>query len=107
MSVLDALIKARDHISDPAMWYKGGYSEFGFIGAENGLPCCAMGALIWAAQDLQYAHDYYRSALLDALLDGGHSIANFNDAPATTHADILALFDRAIAAERAKIGGAL
>ena len=29
------------------------------------------------------------------------SVPSFNDAPTTTHADILALFDRAIAAEEA------
>mgnify|MGYP006346210075 CR=1 FL=1 len=107
MSVLDALIKARDHISDPAMWYKGGYSDDGRTGAEDGFPCCAMGALVWVNPDVGiFCNDAYRP-LRDALPAEWTSIPYFNDAPATTHADILALFDRAIAAERAKIGGAL
>ena len=107
MSILDALIKARDHISDPAMWYKGGYSEDGAEGAENGLPCCAMGALIWATQDSRGHWVFPRDALVSALPDGWTFVAAFNDDPNTTNTDILALFDRAIAAERAKIGGAL
>lgn len=34
-----------------------------------------------------------------------NDIVSFNNAPNTTHADVLALFDRAIAARRAEIGG--
>jgi len=106
VSVLDDLIRARDHISDPAMWYKGAFSKTGSAGAKNGQPCCAVGALLWAGPDTERISAGSRNALIDALPDDWNCTASYNDAPTTTHADILALFDRSIAAERAKIGGA-
>ena len=107
MSVLDDLIRARDHISDPAMWYKGAFSKTGSAGAKNGQPCCAVGALLWVGKSRLNLNSRLYYALECALSDDWFSTGEFNDDPATTHADILALFDRAIAAERAKIGGAL
>ena len=96
MDVVEGLQKARDHISNPRMWFKGGdYSENGSRGALRGEPCCALGALMWSSggDNTFYSEmfDYLRFA---CPIHGG--VTNYNDRPNTKHKDIMALFDRAI-----------
>ena len=64
---------------------------------------CAVGALESATRYLSDAGDALM-ALRKVLPRGkwGRDVSHFNDAPSTTQADVLALFDRAIAAEEAR-----
>ena len=91
-NTLDALLAARKLIENPEHWRQGPSSDTCF---------CAMGALghvatgtdaLWEAQQ----------ALYGALPERG-GIANFNDNH--SHAEVLALFNRAIEAERALATG--
>lgn len=91
-SVKENLIAARALIDTPEKWGKGKY--------EVSSGCyCAMGALGMAGHgDVIMFTDEEASALRAGMPSGYFSITRFNDRPNTTHADILALFDRAIAA---------
>lgn len=95
----EILRAARKHISDPAMWVKWNFSAHGISGALKGEPCCAWGAIKWANQNDKEDTDPGTDYLEDAL--GNDYIEDFNDHPDTTHADVLAAFDRAIAAAEA------
>jgi hypothetical protein len=101
MTVADDLVAARAKIADEAHWIKGvDFSSerlcaMGAVGAALKQP---MGGFRWSACE---------AALIKALPSSArghasHSVVCFNDRRATTHSDILALFDRAIEAERAK-----
>jgi len=97
-TVKENLIAAKALIDTPEKWGKG----------PNGIdppPCgkCVMNACNAAADRTAVEFELY-GVLRDALLDGDwHNqslpLAAFNDHPDTTHADIMALFDRAIAAQ--------
>jgi hypothetical protein len=103
MTVRDDLIAARALIDTPEKWGKG---DGGYNGPEKPL-LCAYGACGAVAQKhgsfiaLTAALD---RALPDEMPEGldpydGLETPAFNDDPDTTHADIMALFDRAIAAQ--------
>ena len=102
----DILRKAKAHISDPAMWNQDG----GFFRSSGGksftdydedfefitCPACAFGAIQFASM----TDDYPR---VDRIMEnacyeivGTRDVVFYNDCPTTTHADIMALFDRAI-----------
>jgi hypothetical protein len=91
----DDLRAARAEIAEPGLWCKNAY--------EDGERCCAIRALELATCRLLGWPAFYRArqALRRALPEGFSSVIAYNDAPTTTHADILALFDRAIAEEEA------
>lgn len=105
---LDTLRKARELISEPMHWTKGQAIVTIFRRevphySTEAFAYCAIGAL-----EVAYYHlngkgktgDFgeARAALRDQLPEGSEgSIAVFNDHKDTKHADILALFDRAIA----------
>jgi hypothetical protein len=100
VSTLEVLRAARAYISDPEHWYKGGY---GYRGRS-----CALGACIRMSK---HSWPEAQGALNRAVPDWWrvvseetcrNPITTYNDRPQTTHADILALFDRAIAVEEAK-----
>lgn len=89
---LRVLTEARALIQLPENWCK--------VHFDNGNHAhCILGALDCAG------HSWIgRTYLLDALPAGAdRSVIIFNDNPATTHADVLALFDRAIAARRKEL----
>jgi hypothetical protein len=100
MTPLETLKRARAHLSDPKNWNQDG--EY-FKGGDNATGCCcAMGAIIlddvgpvlnWSAPHVRAA----QAALICALPSGWFSVPKYNDDPNTTHPDILALYDRAIA----------
>lgn len=109
------LEEGRERLSDRSRWIKGDYSEI-----VNGRNCyCAMGAVKYhlteGAVDLSAeAEPPYARALIEALpvkwVDAGDrakadagAVINFNDHSDTTHADVLALFDRAIANLKEKL----
>lgn len=89
------LWEAREWLKDESHWQKGTYGS-----RQNG-STCAVGATGWHET---MAEDDVVIALAAAIssypaFDAGQAVdmvATYNDAPATTHADILALFDRAI-----------
>lgn len=91
MSVRENLIKAKALIADPEKWTKG---AFEFRGCY-----CALGALgmVERGTPAGYSITAMRS-LRKALPPHYYSVPTFNDKPSTTHADIMALFDRAIEA---------
>ena len=100
MSVKEILIAAKALIDTPEKWLKGALST------GDDTCFCAMGALGHAGGFGLVASD--KTPELASLLDSipasfvwvtdKHRLAAYNDDPATTHADIMALFDRAIAA---------
>ena len=97
MSELQALKAARERISTPDRWTKGAFArsrdgnEVHFT--SSSASCwCAMGALGIEAPSC-YAPSLSKSIPKDS---GAFTLAQYNDRPATTHEDIMALFDRAI-----------
>ncbi len=91
-TVRENLIAAKALIDTPEKWGKGAY--------EPSPGCfCILGAL-FEASGRQTAYGAPYDAIERQLPWGNKSgIVKFNDAPETTHADIMALFDRAIAAQ--------
>lgn len=104
MTPLEQLRRAREHLSRPEQWFQGAASSRAdnpMQGALDGFPCCAVGALRWAMGAVA-SDGEARKLLVQALPGELASVVSFNDDPDTTHADILALFDRAIAAAEAE-----
>lgn len=95
MTLRDDLIAAKALIDTPEKWGKG----------PDGLNCPAQGACAMnACASLPPPAAWYATLALQAELPSGDwnermlPVAAYNDDPATTHADIMALFDRAIEA---------
>jgi hypothetical protein len=108
------LVRARELIADPANWVKGEYAQgsladpathcFCLIGAvdravlekaglENYEDCDENILISEAESDLEAIAAIQK---LQSNLDG--LVSDFNDDPETTHADVLALLDKVIAA---------
>jgi hypothetical protein len=112
--VVKALREAREKINTPDKWTKGVYARAADGGDAENLDwdevdenamwrsdpvCfCALGAIGARENGPDYYSDEVFNALRLALPNPYEETATFNDAPETTHADIMALFDRAIAA---------
>lgn len=96
MTLHDDLVAAKALIDTPEKWGKGNYDKDGCM--------CAMGALmaVTAASSWAVIGTPIHVALTQALPDGQFAVVPFNDEDETTHADVMALFDRAIAAEPSK-----
>lgn len=92
MSLRDDLKAAKALIDTPQRWTKGVYCN------RDGSRC-AVGALI-AVVDDDTPIEPLRTALQRVLPPGCRSmpVGIWNDATSTTHADVMALFDRAILA---------
>jgi hypothetical protein len=104
MDTVDVLRKARERIAA-----RGGWTQRGFaldhggneVDVDKACRFCMLGALHAVTESQRTINDA-RLALARAIgCDRGSfsPIIDFNDAPSTTHADIIALFDRAIDAE--------
>lgn len=96
MTLADDLRAARSLIDTPEKWCR---NEF-----FKGNACCILGAGQKATGRNAVDFEYYKALSValpasfvpdDSNWDG--AVPQFNDDPATTHADIMALFDRAIA----------
>ncbi len=97
MIVRDNLIAARALIDTPEKWQKGRFRS-----ERKTYRCyCALGALFEVCGTGTDALASCRAALINALPVAWQPrmTARYNDLPSTTHADILSLFDRAIAAQ--------
>ena len=103
----DTLIAARALLADPAKWIKRDYAKRAdgevVFGNDEGAVCfCGFGA-IQHVLDTENEPDPLSVLLTDAAREmfpdrvGERSFAAFNDHPDTTHADVLAVFDKAIA----------
>jgi len=102
----DLIRKARARIGTPEKWGKGNYfSELPCCDLSDlksfpdGCPACALGASAWATGSAEVTT--VDEALTASLPNGFDYVDDFNDHPDTTHADVMALFDRAIATEEA------
>lgn len=98
MTPLETLKAARDLISDPARWTQGWLARdasknVSYIGAENAACWCSMGALFHVDGPYRPNSDLAIKLLSAAI--GGKSVVRYNDTH--THAEVLALFDAAIA----------
>ena len=99
-TVKENLVAAKALIDTPEKWLKGALTT------GDGTCFCAMGAVGAAGGYNLLSNDTNPelAALIDSIpadfqLQGGrHQLVEFNDHPDTTHADVMALFDRAIAA---------
>ena len=91
-NTLTIVTAARKIIADPDMWYKGDYTPSGKWDTDE--PCCAIkrAAYVIDVDPL----DVLRGIM--AFTPDQVVICDFNDADSTTHADVLAVFNRAIAA---------
>lgn len=100
MTLRDDLIAARALIDTPEKWGKG---RSIFRGPAKPL-LCAIDACyaVSKAQAQDSAHSvkalesHLRPGYVHLRDDDGLAVVRFNDDPATTHADIMALFQRAI-----------
>jgi hypothetical protein len=106
VSPADILRAARERIATPERWNQGWFAADAAgreVSSVSPIACswCALGA-VYATSGGARGADV--EALLIAALPAECSagdVGYFNDLPATTHADVLALFDRAIAAAEA------
>lgn len=99
MSVRDDLIAARALIDTPAKWGKGDFRDCLCLADAVQSITVPKGSLE-SVEEVQ-RHAALRGALLKALPSGEYDyLYQFNDAQATTHADVMALFDRAIEAAK-------
>lgn len=97
----DTLRRAKAKIATPETWTKEDYAKdadgmFTDARSPKATCWCSMGAI----QTVCSEEDWTR--ITRALRIGGLGstwVDEFNDASSTTHADVLAMFDRAIAAE--------
>lgn len=114
--VRDIIVKARELLGDKSHWTKRAYARnarYKEVTARSHLArsYCSIGALIRATMDVQgvcFLGSEQSRGALDVLcgalpqtyrevLHGFGGVSVFNDADTTKHADVLALFDRAIA----------
>lgn len=106
MTDADILRKAKAHISDPEMWFKGGLFEESASHNKNrrrleipsDQPCCGYAAVVWAVGG-SYSIPH-ASIFLHEAVEGDPrarcGFGSFNDHRRTTHADVMDAFDRAI-----------
>ena len=94
--VLDALKRARELISQPGKWHQGEFRS------ADWSRVCALGAILDSSPGI--SDDLYNDAawaLVYVLPRGYNCPATYNDAPGRTQAEIVALFNRAIAMREA------
>jgi hypothetical protein len=102
-SLAGVLTHARDLIADPKKWTRDAYARTAKgvitgIGDEDAECFCAQGAIQRAARLSKAVPAYDATEAARKALPAKYShIENFNDAHGTTHADVMAFFDSAIA----------
>lgn len=102
MNIAEILTQAKSLIDTPDKWIKGKFAAQGPYGYElpfddDAATCfCALGAATRAMGETD-AYNDATMALYYALPAGYSMVSIFNDDEDTTHADVMALFDRAIA----------
>jgi hypothetical protein len=105
--VADVLKAARARIEKPEHWTQGAFARNALgrnVHPTHPSACCfcVEGAVRYADMRLPGSQRGAARTQLDTTayeISGNCYAAAFNDAPSTTHADVLALFDRAIERE--------
>lgn len=105
MNTVEILTKARELISDESRWTRGSYAvtdegRFTQPWEDDACRFCALGAIKKAGgfrDDSNPAAKFLGEVLRAQFVDNGR-VDDFNDA--RSHAEVIALFDRAIAAAR-------
>ncbi len=100
MSAVAILRAARERISDPARWTKhvearNASGKECFPQSETAVCWCGVGA-IWAESFTSDWDVDRMTAQMTLAAMTKRSVSDFNDDPTTTHADVLAAFDKAI-----------
>lgn len=96
MNTVDVLIAARALIEKPENWAQG-------INARLSSPPHCAGAALIKAKTGERLEDDALAAAFQALRPAiSGDIVQWNDTPGRTHSEVLAAFDKAIAAEQAK-----
>lgn len=104
MTVREVLVAARALIDTPEKWVKGtvaAYANGDRCSVDSPKACrfCAYGSLLLATErDADLVRRAEQALDVAAGATDPFEYIRINDAPSTTHADVLALFDRAIAA---------
>lgn len=105
-AALRGLRAMRVLLSEPSRWMKGWFAETAKGQHTRGFDPFAVRFCIYGASEALRDHELgtvIERRLCETLgVSEAGELSRFNDAPTTTHADILALLDRAIAAEEAK-----
>lgn len=104
MSAADTLRQARAIIADPARWTQGGWARNASGDFVDSMSRQAVCWCAWAALNKPKAsfNDWDMAVWTFQEVVGGY-IAEWNDTPSRTHAEVLAAFDKAIEiAERGK-----
>ncbi len=109
-TTIEILTEARAILSDPKHWTKGTLARAANEREDvredysNAVCFCALGAIDYAVTKVMGTTAYESSAVFSAACDAFErglpeftSIPAFNDDPKTTHADVLAGFDKALA----------
>lgn len=118
MSAVEVLTTVREALSDPERWYQheswpgesAGIMELDRLGreklGERAERACLIGACSLAKghYDMGRWKDAPEELWAAVREHGGLTIADFNDDPSTTHADILNVLDRAIELAREEEG---
>lgn len=101
MTTVEVLRKARAFIEDPAHWWQ----EQSYGDREENCVCAA-GAIYLAVNGwgpatprLTTTDETYAAVEALAHQTAQQTVFDFNDSPETSHADVLAAFDRAIESE--------
>lgn len=96
--VLNVLVKARAKIANEGDWCNSGPGDAEITFCAAVAIRVSAGFVVGGGPQPE-AHILWSEAqsALEAVLCGFRDVPDFNDAPTTTHADVLALFDRAIA----------
>lgn len=100
-----ALVLARKLLSDPKKWIKGAYARSAANHvirptSKKAVCFCLSGAILRYTKDDDLAYDHAERAVKHVLtrtFASTRSLAGFNDADSTQHADVLRVLDRAIA----------
>jgi len=101
-TVKENLIAAKALIDTPEKWTKNPQStEPACAYAAVGLACNGkvLGQNVFTSTPDEMEAQTHLAAFLPIEFSGDIDVIRFNDHPDTTHADIMALFDRAIAAQ--------
>lgn len=98
MDKIEVLVKAKELLSDPEKWYKG-YFAVNKNGknvssiSDKAYKWCMTGAL---SKVCPYDVDARHAAIDQLTFTLREGIPGFNDAPDTTHQDVMNAFDKAI-----------
>jgi hypothetical protein len=106
-TTVEILREARKRLEQPEAWTRGDFGRTEHGNSVSPIPSmlreasclCVNGALIASDDDNGSLMHSRASAIMSqcARRRGFETVSKLNDAPETTHADILALFDEAIA----------